>query len=80
MVKKKFQHDRIQVDNQQLDGFIDPFVKGTVPCVQGGKGCGSCKWCDQWMAAVTLPATREQRLAEVTAVLEDAKRGKGVAP
>jgi len=80
IVKKKVNHSRFQVDNQQLEGFIEPFVKGTVPCVQGFKGCGSCRWCENWMHAVTLPTNMEERLQEVATILEDARKGKGQAP
>jgi collagenase-like PrtC family protease len=79
VMKKKVEHSRFKVDNQKLEGFIDPFVKGQLPCVQG-KGCGSCRWCDRWMGAVTLPGNLEERLEEVGAILAEAKKGKGTAP
>ncbi len=81
VMKKKIQHGRFQVDNQKLEGFIEPFVKGSVPCVKTGyAGCGSCRWCHQWMPAVTIPDRLEERIEEVDAIFAAAHRGRGVAP
>lgn len=81
VMHKKVQHGRFRVDNQQLEGFIKPFVEGKVPCVQSVYGgCGSCTWCEKWMHAVTLPDHPEERLAELDAIFADAHRGKGTAP
>jgi collagenase-like PrtC family protease len=60
---------RPHVDNKALDGFIKPFVAGTVPCVRGTNGCASCHWCESWMHVVTPPPNREERIRDLEAVL-----------
>ena len=80
VMRKKVEHGRFRVDNKSLDGFIEPFVKGAVPCVQGFKGCGTCRWCDQWMHAVTSPANLEERIEELNLIFEEARKGRGEAP
>lgn len=67
---QKLEPCRYGVENGQLNGFISPFVKGTVPCAGSGYGCGSCRWCHQWMSAVTCPSNRDERLRDIEEVEE----------
>lgn len=60
---------RFKVDNAKLDGFIDPFVKGTVPCVKGAYGCGACDWCNRHMHAVEFPQNQQERRMEIEELL-----------
>lgn len=60
---------RFHVENSRLDGFIKPFLNGGVPCVRNAFGCGSCRWCENFMGAVTLPANRDERLRDVADLL-----------
>jgi len=62
---KKMPPARYQVDNKSLDGFISPFLKGTVPCVKGEIGCGSCRWCYKWLHAVSEPPNKVERLGDL---------------
>jgi collagenase-like PrtC family protease len=72
VLKKKLEKCRFIVDNSKLDGFIEPFVKGTVPCVMNGHGCGTCKWCENWMGAVSSPGNVEERLQDLEKILDEA--------
>ena len=54
----------------------EPFVEGSVPCVKGNQGCGSCKWCDRWLHAVSCPENLKERLKELEGILAHAV-GKG---
>jgi len=60
---------RFQVENSRLEGFIEPFVRGAVPCVKNSFGCGSCHWCENFMAAVTVPENRNERLRDIADLL-----------
>jgi hypothetical protein len=72
VLEKKLEKCRFVVNNNRLDGFIDPFVKGTVPCVMNNQGCGACKWCDSWMEAVSFPNNVEERLQDLEKILGEA--------
>ena len=69
---KKMDPCRFHVNNRELDGFIEPFVEGSVPCVKGNEGCGACRWCEKWMHAVACPGNLKERLQEVNVILADA--------
>ncbi len=56
---------RFTVNNRELEGFIEPFVDGSVPCVTSHNGCGSCKWCDRWLHAVTCPGNIVERMGDL---------------
>ena len=72
---KEMQPCRPKVDNKALDGFIKPFLTGTVPCVQGTNGCAGCRWCESWMHAVTPPENVKERIADIEAVLAGCANG-----
>jgi collagenase-like PrtC family protease len=63
---------RFSVNNRDLDGFIEPFVEGSVPCVKGTHGCGACRWCEKWMFAVSCPGNIKERLKDLDVILADA--------
>ncbi len=65
VLQKKLDPCRFTVHNKSLDGFIDPFVQGKVPCVKGNQGCGACNWCEQWMNAVSFPQNMNERLQDL---------------
>jgi len=67
-VGKKLDPCRFKIDNRELEGFIEPFVDGSVPCVKTLNGCGHCKWCDRWMHAVTCPGNIHQRMQDLEAI------------
>lgn len=67
-VGKKLEPCRFHVENRDLDGFIEPFVDGSVPCVKTLNGCGNCKWCDRWMYAVTCPTNILERLQDLEVI------------
>jgi len=69
-VGKKLEPSRFSVDNNELAGFIEPFVDGTVPCVKTYNGCGNCKWCDRWMHAVTCPGNILERLKDLELIYD----------
>lgn len=60
---------RYKLNNADLEGFIEPFVGGAVPCVKGNLGCGDCTWCDKWLHALTCPSNLEERLADIESIL-----------
>lgn len=63
---------RYSVINGELEGFIEPFVEGSVPCVKNNQGCGTCKWCDRWMHAVSCPENLKERLMDLEVILAHA--------
>jgi collagenase-like PrtC family protease len=65
VVGRKLEPSRFSVSNDELDGFIEPFIEGSVPCVKGNQGCGTCKWCDRWMHAVTCPTNIMERMDDL---------------
>jgi len=72
VLQKKLELCRYSVNNSELGGFIEPFVEGTVPCVKNNQGCGSCKWCDKWMHAVSCPGNLKERLQDLEVILAHA--------
>jgi collagenase-like PrtC family protease len=72
VLNKKLEKCRYTVNNADLTGFIEPFVAGSVPCVEGNRGCGSCTWCDTWLPAVTKPDNMTERLADIEVILAHA--------
>jgi collagenase-like PrtC family protease len=71
VLDKKLDACRFTVNNRDLDGFIEPFVEGSVPCVRG-QGCGACKWCEKWMHAVSCPDNVKERLVDLETLLANA--------
>lgn len=69
---RKLEPCRFTVDNNELAGFIEPFVEGTVPCVKTYNGCGNCKWCDRWMHAVTCPGNILDRMKDLELIYAQA--------
>jgi hypothetical protein len=62
---------RYTVNNSALDGFLEPFVDGTSPCLRRHGGCGDCGHCASWTAkAVGLPHNREERLHDVEELMD----------
>lgn len=72
VLNKKLDKCRYTVNNEELSGFIEPFVEGTVPCVKGNRGCGSCKWCDKWMHALSCPSNLKERLEDIESIFAHA--------
>lgn len=71
-VGRKLEPSRFTVDNNELAGFIEPFIDGTVPCVKTYNGCSNCKWCDRWMHAVTCPGNMLERLQDLELIYAQA--------
>jgi isocitrate lyase len=63
-----------QIDNKGLEGFIKPFVEGTVPCVKNEDGCADCRWCEKWLDRVLIPDNRTERLEELEDIVKTIKR------
>ena len=74
VLNKKLDACRFSVNNRDLDGFIEPFVEGSVPCVRGSHDCGACKWCERWMHAVSCPDNLRERLLDLEELLANAVR------
>jgi collagenase-like PrtC family protease len=73
-LSKKLEPCHYKVENELLDGFISPFVNGTVPCVQTNTGCGDCTWCEQWMHAVSSPSNARDRIKDLQEILAIIKK------
>ncbi|GFE57334.1 hypothetical protein [Geobacter sp. AOG1] len=69
---RKLEPCRFRVNNRDLDGFIEPFIEGSVPCVKTQNGCGTCKWCDRWMHAVTCPTNLLERMKDLEKIYDHA--------
>ncbi|MEI6211922.1 MAG: hypothetical protein WCR06_09905 [bacterium] len=54
-----------QVDSAKLNGFIEGFVRGDLPCVRNKSCSPACNWCAGFMGAVTPPPNRDERLQQV---------------
>lgn len=54
-----------QVDHEKLNGFIEGFVAGHLPCVRYKHCASSCTWCSSYMHAVSPPPNRNERLRQV---------------
>jgi collagenase-like PrtC family protease len=76
VLNKKLDTCRYSVNNAELSGFMEPFVEGTVPCVTGNGGCGSCTWCDSWLHTVKSPGNLEERLADIGLILDYATKDR----
>ena len=76
-LSKRLEPCHYKVENELLDGFILPFVNGTVPCVQTNTGCGDCKWCDRWMHAVSFPPNAKERIKDLEKILAMVKNESG---
>ncbi|MCW5211619.1 hypothetical protein VU04_01765 [Desulfobulbus sp. TB] len=72
ILEKKLDPCHYHVESKDLDGFIEPFVKGTVPCVNR-KYCNNCNWCKKWMHVVSLPHNRDERLQDAYNLLDHVK-------
>ena len=72
VLNRKLEPSRFSVNNGELEGFIEPFVEGSVPCVKNNQGCGTCKWCDRWMRAVSCPENLKERLQDLEVILAHA--------
>jgi len=72
VLNRKLEPSRFSVNNGELEGFIEPFVEGSVPCVKNNQGCGTCKWCDRWMHAVSCPENLKERLQDLEVILAHA--------
>ena len=73
-LNKKLTPCHYHLQNEKLDGFITPFVKGTVPCVQAGNGCGNCQWCNKHIDAVSYPTDGKKRLLDIEHLLSKIRK------
>jgi collagenase-like PrtC family protease len=80
LLDRKMKPARYKVDNKALDGFIEPFLNGSTPCVKDSKyGCADCTWCHDWLHAVSEPENKVERAEDMKVLLSKIKMPDGFA-
>lgn len=71
VLRRELRPCRYIVRNADLDGFIEPFVNGSAPCVRRAGGCADCGHCAKWTAkAVDVPANRQERRRDLDDLMD----------